>query len=481
VSKADPPINLWAVETQQRSSDEPRDSDRPWLVENAALQTNRAQLTVCKVSKVKPNGSLTKAGIPNTAMLARSVKRFAGTVRPPERVFRSLERCLVHRHQRSHYHELSFLKAGEPAQVLSYHATDPKDPEPAAFVAPHMVKVEMLAVPWNPADAMSVAGRYPSPTNHTPEADVARSSAFFLHRKVAGSEGWGRVTDVNGDDNNNSVHVGDYVVPGQPGLGTCRSSIWLPTNAVIRLERGQELFDALGATAVAPLFQTGGTAVGMLKRFVALKPGDVVVQNAGNSAVGFMVSQLAASMGLQTVSLVRRGSRSPEQFADMGAFVKQRGKNALVMAEEDVLNSEDSMAAFLSYIRDLSDRYPRLALNAVGGPSAGLLLKLLGPGGTIVTYGGMSMQPVTIPTSQLIFGDIKAAGYWHSRWMAQNSTAAERSKMMNGLVDSVLDDKVECPPVKAFSLSESRAAFEFEAQQSGEAIRSKIVFDCRER
>lgn len=50
---------------------------------------------------------------------------------------------------------------------------------------------------------------------------------------------------------------------------------------------------------------------------------------------------------------------------------------------------------------------PKLALNCVGGESATTLSKMLMPGGTIVTYGGMSMKPVSIPTPVLIFKDIK--------------------------------------------------------------------------
>ena len=136
----------------------------------------------------------------------------------------------------------------------------------------------------------------------------------------------------------------------------------------------------------------------------------------------------------------------------------------------------------MTQLRELSNRQPRLALNAVGGPSASILLNLLGPSGTMVSYGGMSSkQPnVQVPTSHLIFRDLHLAGYWHSRWMAQQSTAQQRASLMNELVDAVLDGNVECPPVTAFPLSHYKQAFQFETKQSGEAIRNKVVFDCRE-
>ena len=34
--------------------------------------------------------------------------------------------------------------------------------------------------------------------------------------------------------------------------------------------------------------------------------------------------------------------------------------------------------------------------------------------GTMVTYGGMSMKPVSVPTSLLIFKDLRLRGFWLS-------------------------------------------------------------------
>lgn len=46
---------------------------------------------------------------------------------------------------------------------------------------------------------------------------------------------------------------------------------------------------------------------------------------------------------------------------------------------------------------------PKLALNCVSGQNALEVLRHLGHGGTMVTYGGMSREPVTVPTASLIF------------------------------------------------------------------------------
>lgn len=60
----------------------------------------------------------------------------------------------------------------------------------------------------------------------------------------------------------------------------------------------------------------------------------------------------------------------------------------------------------------------KLGLNCVGGSSSTAVAKSLAPGATIVTYGGMSMKPLTIPTSLLIFKDLTCKGFWLSGMQA---------------------------------------------------------------
>lgn len=47
------------------------------------------------------------------------------------------------------------------------------------------------------------------------------------------------------------------------------------------------------------------TAYRMLKDFIPLKPGDTVIQNGGNSAVGQLVIQLCKVWNYKSVSVVR--------------------------------------------------------------------------------------------------------------------------------------------------------------------------------
>jgi len=357
-----------------------------------------------------------------------------------------------------------------------------KTPRPPRLNQPY-VRVKMLCASLNPADLNMVSGTYPSPYRRgsAQEKFALSKRAAALgggHDTIGGSEGWGRVVEVVGDSGGHDLVVGDFVTPSFSGFGTWRSSMWLPADHLVKIPHGDELLAKHGAAAVAPLFQTAGTALRLLNDFAELNLGDVVVQNAGNSTVGLMASQMAAANGAKTVSLVRRKNRSSQQFNELVEYLMETGKNAAVFAEEDLLEDKDKFQQCFEAVRD-SGAAPQLALNAVGGASANLLLKLLGDSGTLVTYGGMSHQPVSVKTTHFIFRDLRLVGYWHSKWMAQRSSINSRAAMVNKLVSLVLKDKVKCPSVQTFALSDFQEALEVNAQQSNEAIRKKVVFDCR--
>lgn len=373
------------------------------------------------------------------------------------------------------YHELSYASHGEPRTVLQFlNFEKERDQDPPSNLN-DAVRVEMWHAPLNPADINTVQGKYPSPDSN--RDDSIRQSRFAPERTVAGSEGWGCVTHVVGDSC--SLQVGDTVVVGQPGLGTFRSSFWTPPTSVLPLSQGHDMKELLGSQAACTIPQLGGTALRMLRDFVTLEPGDVVLQNAGNSGVGFMASQLGkALLGVSVVSIVRRGERSAHEWEELVEHLTSEGKCAMVVAQED-LTSREAIKDFQAKLRALSGsgRLPLLTLNAVGGESASMLCKCLDTGGTIVTYGGMSMKPVTLATPQLIFRDLRATGYWHSRWMVQNSLEA-RQQLLNELADAALTKGVVAPPIVEFPLSQVDEALNY--NQNETAIRRKVVFRCQE-
>ena len=150
------------------------------------------------------------------------------------------------------------------------------------------------------------------------------------------------------------------------------------------------------------------TAWRMLHDFTTLEPGDFVVQNAANSAVGQCVIQIAHALGLRTLNFLRR----PDQADDLRAL------GAEFLFRDD----DEGQQQALDYLRAQGRRAP-LALNAVGGDSALRQCELLADGAIQVTYGAMSRRPLTIPNKHLIFRGLRFCGFWLSPWLARASAA----------------------------------------------------------
>jgi trans-2-enoyl-CoA reductase len=96
----------------------------------------------------------------------------------------------------------------------------------------------------------------------------------------------------------------------------------------------------------------------------------------------------------------------------------------------------------------------RYGFNAVGGYSAQTMLRLLAPNAssTMVTYGGMSKQPLTIPTGAFIFKDITLRGFWLTRWLDddEKSTSGDGRRDMLARVSSLLTQNILSVPLAGF-------------------------------
>jgi len=276
-------------------------------------------------------------------------------------------------------------------------------------VAGNEVKIKMLFAPINPADINIVQGSYPVQPPFP---------------AVGGSEGLGQVVEAG--PNAKNLKVGDLVLPIKPGFGTWRTVAICPETDLFTFNPGEGVpQEYLASLAVNP-----ATAFRMLEDFVSLKEGDVIIQNGANSMVGTSVIQLAAAKGVKTINIIRQRSDYKELVE------KLKGYGAYLVVSDELVNKRDE---FRKVISDLPK--PKLALNCVGGETATEMARLLEKGGTMVTYGGMSLKPVTIPTSSFIFNDIVLKGYWMSNWYATHSLE-ERIVLLNKLSDLVKQKKL---------------------------------------
>ena len=114
---------------------------------------------------------------------------------------------------------------------------------------------------------------------------------------IAGNEGVGVVTAVGG--NVQGIKAGDWVIPSNNGFPTWQTEIVADQQDVLKVPND------IPASYAATISVNPCTAYRMLKDFVQLQPGDVIIQNGANSMVGQAVIQLAREMGVKTINIVR--------------------------------------------------------------------------------------------------------------------------------------------------------------------------------
>jgi len=284
---------------------------------------------------------------------------------------------------------LVYKENGKPSSVLQL-----EDYSVPLEVPPDSVLVRMLAAPINPSDLNQVEGVYPI------KPDLPA---------VGGNEGVGEVALVG--SNVTDLEPLDRVIPASSGMGTWCSAFHAKADDLIQVPA--DIPVELSATmAVNPC-----TAYRMLRDFVVLEEGDTIIQNGSNSAVGQAAVQMAKAMGVNSVCLVR----DRDDFEETASWLEGLGAT-LVLSE-----SEIRTPAGREKVASLPPA--KLALNCVGGKACVSLLRNLGQGGTMVTYGGMSKQPVMVPTGLLIFNDVRCSGFWMTRWN-QEATKEERQEML---------------------------------------------------
>ncbi|XP_066494561.1 enoyl-[acyl-carrier-protein] reductase, mitochondrial [Tiliqua scincoides] len=313
---------------------------------------------------------------------------------------------------------LVYEQHGEPAQVLQLKDID------LAELWDSGVRVKMIAAPINPSDINMIQGTY---------AILADLPA------VGGNEGVGQVMEVG--SRVTSLKPGDLVIPADAGLGTWR------TEAVFSEESLLKMPSDIPVTCAATLGVNPCTAYRMLSDFETLKPGDSLIQNSANSGVGQAVIQIAAAKGIKTINVVR----DRPDLQELVDRLKSLGADHVVT--EEMLRKPD--------VKDLLKNVPKpmLALNGVGGKSATELLRHLQHKGTMVTYGGMSKQPVTVPVSALIFKDVKLRGFWMTQWKRDHAQNKEElRKMIEDLCSLIRQGQLTAPACREVPLANYQEA-----------------------
>ncbi len=270
-----------------------------------------------------------------------------------------------------------FERFGEPAEVLQVR--DVPVPQPG----PGQVRVRMLASPVNPSDLLTVRGQY----GHRPHLPA-----------TPGYEGVG-VVEAAGPGLLGRLRVGRRVAVLNGRGGNWQEQVLVPARQVIPVS------PALSDEQAATFFVNPASALVMTRWVLQIPPGAWLLQTAAGSALGRMVIRLGRQEGFRTLNVVRRREQAEE-------LLRAGGDAVICTADESI---EERVQALTQ------GQGVRYALDAVGGATGSAVVRTLAPGGRLVVYGTLSMEPLSVDPRLLIAGLKRIEGFWLSNWAQRQS------------------------------------------------------------
>ncbi len=240
--------------------------------------------------------------------------------------------------------------------------------------------------------------------------------------------------------------VGDRVM--SMGRANWGQEIQVPASTLIKVSPDADLLQ------MAMLKVNPATAKFMLDRYVDLKPGDWVVQNAANSAVGRYLIQLAKAKGVHTLNIVRREGLEKE-LSEMGAD--------LVMLEGEDLPEKVRV--------ELGDANIPLAIDAVAGKATLTLGGILSEEGTVVNYGLLSGEPCQLTADMVVFKGITLTGFWLAKTLG-GMTADAKQQLYRVLEELVVSGQISTPVEATYNLDQLEDALRhaYQGGRSGKVL-----------
>lgn len=315
---------------------------------------------------------------------------------------------------------LRFHTPGDPLSALRLEEVLLAEPGPGE------VRLKMLARPINPSDLLQVQGVY----GRKPSLPA-----------TAGLEGLGVIEALG--EGVSGWRLGQRALP-LGAQGTWADALITPAANLVPVPDSLDEDQACQAV-VNPL------TAWLMADQLQLGEGQWLVQSAASSAVGNCLVQLAKTRGFKVLCLVRRPDAAQDLLA-MGADA------ALCTEDADWFQQAEAL---------LPKGVANAAVDAVGGALGGDMVKLLKPGGTMLVYGALSMEPLQLPGGQLIFRTATVRGFWLTDWK-KRASEAERAEAMAALLAAMASGTIQVPVEATYPLEQWPAAIAH-AQRRGRA------------
>ncbi|HHP0468970.1 TPA: zinc-dependent alcohol dehydrogenase family protein [Vibrio harveyi] len=235
------------------------------------------------------------------------------------------------------------LSFGSPSESLVFEHIEL---EPLAL---GKLRVQIEATNINPSDQLSIQG-------------VGQYRRVHVPPRVPGFEAVGRVVEIN-DPHQTEFHIGQKVLVAQSG--TWQSYVDTPVENVFVVPEDLE------SGYACQLYINALTAWVITTHVAKLGKDDVVIINAGNSAIGKIFAQLSHSLGFTLITI----SSAPERYP--------YDSIAVLDSKQDLQSQIDA--------RELPQ--PNVAFDAIGGNLGTELIQIVRNSGIYINYGTLSLTP----------------------------------------------------------------------------------------
>lgn len=305
----------------------------------------------------------------------------------------------------------TYNEFGKPSDVLSI--TESPTPEPNN----NEVRIKTILSSIHNHDLVTIKGEY----GNKPELPA-----------TGGSEAVG-IIDALGRDVKGFEKGQRVVVSGVQG--TWAEYFIAPAQSIIPIP------DAIDDEMAAQLIAMPMSAL-LLIEFLNIQPGQWIIQNAANGAVGESMGMLAPTRKINTINLVR-SKESEQELIDLG------------ITENNVITDNDDWKEQVKKI--VGNAKISGAVDAVGGQAGGDLVSLLGKHGAMAALGSMSGKPLTLNTSNLIFNLAQVKGFWAGDMM-QEMSRDDMQRLTHELIDNAANGTFKLPTGGIYPLDDIQKA-----------------------
>jgi len=315
-----------------------------------------------------------------------------------------------------HFHEL-----GGP-EVLKIEEEPQKQPGKGE------VRIKVKAVGLNRAELLFFAGRYlerpklPAGVGYE-AAGVVEAVGPDVDKSWVGKQ----VATIPAFSMNKYAMLGEQVIAPAAALG--------------------EYPPKLSPVEGAAVWMQYLTAYGALISIAHLAKGDFVVIPAASSSVGIAAIEIARGESAISIAMTRKSSKKQELLS-LGA------NHVIATDEEDMVARVNEITA---------GKGARVTFDPVGGPFLEKLAAAAAPGGIIIEYGWLSMQPTPFPLSAALGKGLTIRGYSLMEITPNPEKLATAKKYVySGLADGRFHPKVArtfpfAQTVEAYTYLESNA------------------------